>query len=151
MGIENLRQTLTESDSIFIDTSIISYVLAEHPIYVEVAEQVLRTVQSRATTGIISIITLVEILTVPEQRGDDEASRAYEMYLRNFPHLTIREVDFEVARTAAQIRGKFKLRTPDALQIATALVAKATLIITNDKQWRGKTGTIPVLILDDFL
>ncbi len=151
MGIESLRQTISEADSIFIDTTIISYVLAEHPVYVEAAEQVLRLVQSQATTGIISIITLVEILTVPEQQGNDEASRAYEMYLRNFPNLTIRNVDFEIARTAARVRGKFKIKTPDALQIATAIIAKVSVIITTDKQWRGKTESLPVLILDDFL
>jgi predicted nucleic acid-binding protein len=130
---------------------ILRYVLSEHPTYIEVAEQVLRTVESQATVGIISIVTLVEILTIPEQHGDDEASRAYEMYLRNFPNLTIRAVEFDIARTAAQLRGKFKLRTPDALQIATVLVSQASIIITNDKQWRGKTAAIPVLSLDEFI
>lgn len=151
MGIDTLVQTLSESDSIFIDTSVFSYVLAERPTYIDVAEPVLRAVQSHATIGIISIVTLVEILTIPEQRGNAEASRAYEMYLRNFPNLTIRAVEFDIARTAALLRGKFKLKTPDALQIATAIVSQVGVIVTNDKQWRGKTNSIPVLILDDFL
>jgi predicted nucleic acid-binding protein len=150
VGVDALRQRLATTNSIFIDTSIFSYVITQYSKYLEMAEQVLYSVQSHDTEGITSIVALVEILTIAEQAGDAEASRGYEIYLRNFPHLSIKEVDFDIARVAAQLRGKFKLKTPDALQIATALVSNVDLIITNNKQWRGKTADIPLIILDEL-
>jgi predicted nucleic acid-binding protein len=39
---------------------------------------------------------------------------------------------YEIADRAAQLRGKYKLGTPDAIHIATAIESGATAFITND-------------------
>ncbi len=42
------------------------------------------------------------------------------------PHLSVVEIDQAVARRAADLRAKHGIRTPDALQIAAALIHGAT-------------------------
>jgi predicted nucleic acid-binding protein len=52
---------------------------------------------------------------------------------------------------AAHIRGKYSwLRTPDAIQLATALEHGAGVVITNDEKWR-RISELPTLVLKDYL
>lgn len=53
-------------------------------------------------------------------------------------------------RDAARLRATTKLKTPDALHLATAQGASCALFITNDSGFRGIAG-LPLVILDDLL
>jgi predicted nucleic acid-binding protein len=75
----------------------------------------------------------------------------YELYLTHFPNLTLLLVDAAVAREAARLRGLHAFKMPDALQLATANVAGADAILTNDKDWHGKTGSTPLLLLEAWV
>lgn len=56
-----------------------------------------------------------------------------------------------VCEVAAQLRANYTwLRTPDAIQVATAIVHKADLIVTNDENWR-RLAQIPVIVLTDYV
>jgi predicted nucleic acid-binding protein len=56
-----------------------------------------------------------------------------------------------VLRTAAQLRAQdARLRTPDAIQLASALVAGCTTLVTNDRRIPD-TGGVRVLQLCDYL
>ncbi|MGF1503674.1 MAG: type II toxin-antitoxin system VapC family toxin [Anaerolineae bacterium] len=56
----------------------------------------------------------------------------------------------EIARSAAELRAHYNLRTPDARHIATAISAGCDAFLTNDKARRGVTG-ITALVLDDLV
>ena len=47
------------------------------------------------------------------------------------------DVEFAIAREAARVRAASGLGMPDALVVASALVAGAPLIATNDPRWPG--------------
>jgi predicted nucleic acid-binding protein len=53
------------------------------------------------------------------------------------------------AKRAATLRAVYDLRTPDALQIATALEFNCQAVLTNDKQLQRVTE-LRVLILDEL-
>ena len=74
----------------------------------------------------------------------------YELYLTNFPHLSIVPLGLELAREAARVRGATGLRTPDAIQVAAARLAGADTIVTNDRRWVGRVPGPALLMLDDF-
>lgn len=59
-------------------------------------------------------------------------SQQYRDILLNAEGLTTVEVSVAIAEGAAQLRSQYSLRTPDAIQIATALQSGATALITND-------------------
>ena len=50
---------------------------------------------------------------------------------------------------AADLRARFNLRTPDAIQVATAIIAGAQAFITNDARLKSVTE-IPVLLISAF-
>jgi predicted nucleic acid-binding protein len=59
-------------------------------------------------------------------------------------------VDLEVARRAADLRAGYRLRPPDAIQLAAALFHGATAFVTNDKKLK-QVNELKVLTLDDWL
>jgi predicted nucleic acid-binding protein len=56
-------------------------------------------------------------------------------------------VSVEVAEVAAQLRATQNLRTPDAIEIATALRGSATFFLTNDVRLAA-VPDLEVLVLD---
>ncbi|HEU0008151.1 MAG TPA: PIN domain-containing protein, partial [Terriglobia bacterium] len=67
-----------------------------------------------------------------------------------FPNLHWIEPSLDVADRAAHLRGTLHLKTPDALQAATALAAQATGFISNDASFE-RVRDLDVLILDEVL
>jgi predicted nucleic acid-binding protein len=72
----------------------------------------------------------------PLQLGRQDVADHYEVLLDFFPHPEPVPVPREILLDAAALRARRKLRTPDAIQLATGLRAGATLAVTNDKLWR---------------
>ena len=77
--------------------------------------------------------------------------RDYELYLTHFPNLTILPLDVGLAREVALVRAATGLRTPDAIQVAAARVARADAIVTNDRRWARRVTKPPVLLLDEYV
>jgi predicted nucleic acid-binding protein len=54
------------------------------------------------------------------------------------------------AERAAELRARYHLRTPDALQVATALLSDCQAFLTNDKDL-SRIIEIQVLVLETLL
>jgi predicted nucleic acid-binding protein len=93
---------------------------------------------------------MLEVLVQPYRMGDIDRVNNFYALLSTFPHLEWIPPTLEIADMAAQLRAEYNLRTPDALQTATALTSRATGFISNDPAFRTLTGT-EVLVLDDLL
>ena len=59
-----------------------------------------------------------------------------------FPNLTVLPVDLHVAQEAAVIRAMTRLALPDALIVASALLAGCEAIVSNDAQWQCRLGPL---------
>lgn len=125
------------------------YYLEDHPVYAPLVQPLFESLEKGSTKGITSVITLLEILVKPKRVGDREAVRDYLDFLTTYPHLTIVEVDLELVDMASDLRAKYAVRTPDALQVASALRAGATGFITNDPQLKRVTE-LEVLLLKEL-
>lgn len=73
----------------------------------------------------------------------------YRNLLLATPGIVSRIVDSAVATTAAALRARYGLKTPDALQVATALTENCEAFLTGDKGLRRVTE-LRVLVLDDL-
>ena len=51
------------------------------------------------------------------------------------PTIRLAELTASVAHRAARLRGKFKLRLPDAVQVATALETSSIALVTRDRDF----------------
>ena len=83
-----------------------------------------------------STITLLEILVHPHRNQDLNMIRSYYGYLPRAPFLQLVPVTIEIADKAAEFRAKYGFKTPDAIQLGTALVEGATLFLTRDHEFR---------------
>jgi predicted nucleic acid-binding protein len=62
----------------------------------------------------------------------------------------VRDITPALAERAAEIRATYGIRLPDAFQIATALLHKATHFLTNDNRL-ARVRELEVLVLADYL
>ena len=100
--------------------------------------------------GITSELTLLELTVKPLQLGRQDVADDYEVLLGYLPNLQLEPISRSILLNAAGIRARYRLRTPDAIQIATGLEVGATLAITNDEAWRN-IPLIETLILEDSI
>ena len=93
---------------------------------------------------------MLELLVQPYRVSEiDRVNRFYAL-LSTFPRLQWIAPTLSIADLGARLRAEHQLRTPDALQAATALVSEATGFISNDAAFR-RVGGLEVIVLDDLL
>jgi predicted nucleic acid-binding protein len=146
--MKKLDEVLAGVTALGFDTAPLIYFVERHPTYVDVMREFLRRVDSGAITGYSSVVTLTEVLTQPKRLGNATIETEYRdllLHSRNFRLVSINAV---IAEQAADLRARYRLRTPDALQIAAALTAGCEAFLTNDPLLKRVTET-RVLVLDD--
>jgi predicted nucleic acid-binding protein len=115
-----------------LDTNIFIYVFEQHPEFGEKAKWLLEQIEEGSYSAIASSISLTEILVKPIRDANLALEKQYKLLFTHFPNLSVVPVDNKVAERAAFIRGKYGMKTPDALVIASAIVAQADIFVTND-------------------
>lgn len=150
MGVERLRAFLRRHRRIALDTSIFIYHLESNPKYLRYTDPIFSWLERPQSKAITSTITMTELLVLPYR--DDDEQRANDFYglLSTYPNLDWIAPNLEIADLAARIRALHRLRTPDALQAATAAQGRATGFITNDSVFERVEG-FQTLVLDKLL
>lgn len=85
---------------------------------------------------ITSSLTLGEVLVKPTADGDTELCRRYVQRLT--ASSIVVPFDAEAAKRYAVLRCDRTLRSPDAIQLACAGIARVDLFVTNDARLHGK-------------
>ncbi len=93
---------------------------------------------------------MTELLVEPYRNFDEHSANQFLGLLSTFPNLDWIAPSLEIADLAAHIRALHRLRTPDALQAATALSASATGFITNDLIFQ-RVESFETLVLEQLL
>jgi predicted nucleic acid-binding protein len=98
-------------------------------------ETILSSIMKGQDEGVISTVSVAEILTGFYIAGDTSKAQIAKKLLNDLTinGFSIVPVTFEVADLAAQLRAKRGGKLPDALIIATAINQKANLIYSQDK------------------
>ena len=133
-----------------IDTSLFVYQIEDHPAYAPVSDALFRWVATGRSVGVTSTLTIAEVLTLPYRQGRSGVGDRIFSLLIQMANIEWLSPSIGIADRAARARAVYRLRTVDALQLATALTAGATGLITNDKHFRRITD-LEILLLDDLL
>ena len=144
-----LADALLGVTKIGFDTSPFIYFVERHPSYLDLVREVLHLVDAGALTAYSSVITLTEVLTQPIRAGNQPLAEEYRKRLINSRNLILKPISPMTAELAAELRAHYRLRTPDALQVATALEAGCEAFLCNDMDLRRITE-LRVLVLDDL-
>jgi len=131
------------------DTAPFIYFIERHPKYVDVMREVIRRIDSGAIASYGSALTLTEVLTKPKRVGDAKLESEYRDLLLHSRGFTLLPIGAVIAEQAADLRARYTLKTPDALQIAAALSAGCEAIMTNDTDLR-RVNELRVLVLDEI-
>ena len=144
-----LNDALTSVTNLGFDTSPVIYFVEAHPQYDALVTQVFQQVANAAFTGWTSVITLSEVLVQPLLHADVPLQQTYRDLLLNSFNFHTLPVTAAIAEQAAGLRARYRLRTPDALQIATTLDAGCEAFLCNDAGMRRVTE-LRVLVLDEL-
>ena len=150
MGLERLRTFLAAHRRIALDTSIFVYQVEANVRYLPLTEQIFLWLERPASRAITSTITMTEVLVQPYCALDEYRVNQFLALLSTIPNLDWIAPSLAIADRAAHIRARHRLRTPDALQAATALYGSATGLITNDRIFERVEG-FETLVLDRLL
>ena len=133
----------------FLDTNLFIYLIEENELHLNKVHNLLLFLEKNEYEIITSTLTLGEILTKPykENRLD-----LVETYKKFFSDMELVELNSEIASLFAKVRADYKIKTPDAVQLASAVYAKADLFVTNDDGLsRFESDGCRVVLLREFL
>jgi predicted nucleic acid-binding protein len=115
---------------IFLDTAPLIHYIEESSDYVlKLNELFLLQNNCRFIT---SVITLSEVLVMPLRKGNTELAKQYEDILLQSENFDVYEINTEIAKETARLRAKYTIKTPDAIQLATANYCSVDYFLTND-------------------
>lgn len=141
---------LTTHPKVGVDTNLLIYFVQAHPRYGPWCRALFERIEHGQTAAVTSVVSLLEVLVEPYRREDHGLVQAFYALLPGYSGLRWLPVTLEVADFAAQMRARYRLSTPDAIQLATAINAGATGFIGNDKGLK-KVQEIACLALDDVV
>jgi predicted nucleic acid-binding protein len=143
---------ITGNSIITLDTNCFIYYFEDNEKYAPKLEVIFNQTQGGQLRANMSILSLLEILVKPKKEGNIFLENRYKVILKNYPNLEIIELSFVIADTAARLRAEYKLKTPDAIILATALNTNSKYFLTNDQHFIsiGEKENIAVLLLDEL-
>lgn len=133
-----------------IDSVAVIYYVTDEQRYAPLLNPLFESIEKGDLTGVTSTVTLVETLVHPIKSKNTELIRQIKSMLLESENILTFDLTDEIAEQAASLRATYGIKTPDAIQIATALSAGATTFLTNDIKLRA-VRELKVLVLQDFL
>ena len=134
-----------------LDTALFIYYIEENEAFLPLVAPIFEDVAAGRRDVVTSSLTLLEVLVVPYRAGNLALAERYEAYLSRSRGVRLVDIDRSQLRTAAQLRALHpSVRTPDALQLAAALLAGCTAFVTNDRDLPAVPG-LEVLKLRSYL
>ena len=120
---------------IALDTNCLIYFLEGIEPQAGKVEKILNAFMKGQKEGVVSTITVAEVLTGFYMAGDTAIAAKAKKLLNDLTlnSFKIVPVTFEIADSAANLRAKRGGRLPDALIVATALNQAADLVYSQDK------------------
>ena len=117
---------------ISLDTNVILNVINKEEPFFDSSRQLLDKISDGELEGVISTVVLSEFLTGFYMNNDIKSSKIFKESLIESRTFIIMPVDTEIADLAAKIRSKDKIKLPDAIILATAILSKSTYLVSSD-------------------
>jgi predicted nucleic acid-binding protein len=133
-----------------LDSDCIIYFVDQNPEFDQRMTAIFQEIVSGKVSGLTSTLALTEGLVVPLRNADVLLAQRYRDLLLNSEDFQVLPVDAVVAEIAADIRAKYNMRTPDAIQIATALNAGCDAFLTNNGRDFRRVSELTVLVLNEL-
>ena len=128
---------LAQGATVMVDTAPFIYVLESHPQWADQFVGLFEAAAKGNLTIALSTITLAEVLTGPFKAGQTALAKRYEKALSQYKVIPVSPA---IAALAAQLRARYRLKLPDAIQLASALDIGAAALVTHDRDFSQVSG-----------
>ncbi|NMM14296.1 MAG: type II toxin-antitoxin system VapC family toxin [Rhodoferax sp.] len=135
--VHRLWSGLPQGATVMVDTAPFIYVLESHSQFADQFVGLFEAAAAGDLTIALSTITLAEVLTGPFKAGQTALAKRYEKALSQY---NVIPVSTPIAVLAAQLRVQYRLKLPDAIQLATGLDIGAAAFVTHDRDFSQVTG-----------
>ena len=122
---------------VLVDTAPWIYMLEDHPTFAPKFAGLFEAAAAGEVELALSTIALAEVLTGPCKAGQTTLAKRFETVLNTY---RVVPVTAPIASLAAQLRAQYRLKLPDALQLATALAIGAAALVTHDRDFSAVQG-----------
>lgn len=139
-----------ERERIGLDTNVFIYFLENHPRYGAWCASLFDRIERGHNPAVTSTVTLLELLVQPYREQKEELAQKIFALTSTYPKIEWVPVSQTLADRAAELRARYRLSTPDSIQLATAISHKATRFYGNDRSLR-RVKEIDCLIVDDVI
>lgn len=129
---------------VFIDTNIIIYFLERNALFFEKVIPYFERAESGEIELFTSPVSYMETIIPVIKKQDIDLESKYNYLFKNF--LNTIDINLEIGRIGAEIRAKYNVKAPDALQIACAINSECKKFVTADKEL-DKIKKIEIVIL----
>jgi len=146
----SLNSALQGVKIIFLDTAPIIYFIENHPQFSDIVEVFIEQLDQGNIQGIISPVTVAECLVNPLKNKDQKLQQDFVDFMLRQKSIRLKETDVNISIKAAQITANYNLKLPDALQVATAIIAGCDSFLTNDKKL-SRISELQILVISDFV
>jgi predicted nucleic acid-binding protein len=137
------------SGPIGLDSSAFIYYIEGNPLYLPILDPLFDEIAEGRLKAVTSTLTLLETLVVPIRTGNEVLARQYERFLTRSRVLLI-PINIALLRAAAHLRAATRLKTPDAIQVTSALSAGCPVFLTNDQRVCSFPG-LQILQIEGYL
>jgi len=132
-----------------LDTAPLIYFIERHPTFIVGMRDFFQAMDRDQFLVVTSTVTLLEVLVHPLRHNNQRLADQYRDILFDSRGLTTVSMQSDIAEKAAELRAKYAIRTPDAIQVATSLREGATFFLTNDVRLSA-ISELNVLVLDQL-
>jgi len=124
---------LISGKRLYLDANCFIYLFEDHPIFGHSARYLFSAIEQGKYKAFTSSLTLLEVMAGPIKCGKESLANEYTELITSFPHLTLCDMNQNVACRAAYFRAS-GVKAPDAIHAATAVEYKADHFITEDSR-----------------
>jgi predicted nucleic acid-binding protein len=136
--------------SVGLDTAIFIYLIEEHPQFLPHILPLFEEADAGKRELVTSALTLLEVLVVPYRVRNVQLAERYELLLTRSRGVRVIDLSLDQLRSAAQFRAATGVKTPDALQLVSALSAGCRTFLTNDRRL-PKVADLEVIQLSSYV
>ena len=125
---------------VLLDTVPFIYFLERHPQFHDPSKTLFQRIETGEVEAVASTLVFTELLVPIYRAQDHQRAQNVRSLLSTFPNLTFVSISSDLATLAARIRAEHKLRTPDAIHLATGLANNVSWVVTNDRAFAKLRG-----------
>lgn len=128
---------LPDGALLLVDSAPIIFILEAHKKFAARFAPLFERHANGEITLAVTPVTIAEVLTGPLRAGEEALAARYRAVLEAWQ---VVDVTCDIADSAARLRGRYGLKLPDAIQLASALSINAHALVTHDRDFANVAG-----------